>query len=72
MVPVSLAMVPTVPFLGFYLPPLLVWGAAALAPFLILRWMIGRLGLYRLIWHRALFDLSLYLALVGVVNFWGR
>ena len=40
----SLAAFHTVEFLGFYLPPLPLWAAAALIPFVMLRWLLDRSG----------------------------
>jgi hypothetical protein len=58
---------------GVFVPALLVWAVAAFLLTLGLRRLIGALGLYRLVWHRALFDLCLYLAcLGGVVSLAGR
>lgn len=61
----NLALFHSVEFLGFYLPPLALWAGAALVPFIVCRWLIGRLGLYRFVWHRSLFNLALYVLLVG-------
>jgi hypothetical protein len=61
-----------VEFFGFYLPPLVVWAAASLLPFIALRWTLDRLGLYRFIWHRPLFNLALYVLLVGGAVFFGN
>ncbi len=61
----NLTLFHTVEFLGFYLPPLALWAGAAFLPFLVLRAVIGRLGLYRFVWHRSLFNLALYVLLVG-------
>jgi hypothetical protein len=52
---------------GILVPALLLW--------LILTYLIGALlrpllecsGLYRFVWHRALFDLALYVCLLGGV-----
>jgi hypothetical protein len=55
----------TVEFIGFYLPPLMVWAVCALIPLVILRWLLERSGLYRFVWHRSLFNLALYVLLVG-------
>ncbi|MCS0496957.1 DUF1656 domain-containing protein [Ancylobacter sp. MQZ15Z-1] len=52
---------------GFYLPPLLMWGLVALPPFLVLRWLLGLAGFYRLVWHRPLFDTAFYVILLGVL-----
>lgn len=53
--------------LGFYLPPLMMWALAALLPFLVLRWLLGKTGFYRLVWHRPLFDTALYVIVLGAV-----
>lgn len=59
-----------VEFVGFYLPPMLLWAGAALIPFAIVRWLLDRYGLYRFVWHRSLFNLALYLLLIsGAVLF---
>lgn len=58
---------------GVFVPALLVWAVVAFLVNLVLRRLIGALGLYRLVWHRALFDLCLYLVcLGGVVTLAGR
>lgn len=54
---------------GFYLPPLLMWAALALLPFLVLRGLLGAAGFYRLVWHRALFDAALYVIVLGALMF---
>jgi hypothetical protein len=72
MVPPSLTVLHTVEILGFYLPPLVLWAGGALVPFLVLRWLLGRFGLYRFVWHRSLFNLALYVVLVGGVVFLGN
>ncbi len=61
----NLAAFQTVVLFGFYLPPLVLWAAASLVPFIVLRWLLERFGLYRFIWHRPLFNLALYVLLVG-------
>ena len=58
-------------FLGFYLPPLALWAGGALIPFAVLRWLVERFGLYRFVWHRSLFNLALYVLLMGGVVFLG-
>jgi uncharacterized protein DUF1656 len=62
----------TVEFVGFYLPPLMVWAIGALIPFAALRWLLDRAGLYRFVWHRSLFNLALYVLLVGGGVFLGN
>jgi hypothetical protein len=55
----------TIDLFGFYLPAPLVWAAFAVLPCAILCWGLRRLGLYRLVWHRALFDMALYVIILG-------
>jgi hypothetical protein len=68
----SLAAFHTVEFLGFYLPPLALWAGGALIPFAVLRSLVERFGLYRFVWHRSLFNLALYVLLMGGVVFLGN
>ena len=68
----SLAPFHTVEFLGFYLPPLMLWAAGAVIPFVIIRRVLARSGFYRFVWHRPLFNLALYVLLVGAVLFLGN
>ena len=58
-------------FFGFYQPPLLLWMVVALVPFLVLRRVFDRLGVYTLIWHRPLFDAALFVAILGGLIFSG-
>jgi hypothetical protein len=61
----------SVEFLGFYLPPLLLCAGSAAVVFVLLRQLLARAGLYRFVWHRPLFDLALYVLLLGGVVFFG-
>lgn len=54
---------------GVYLPPVLVWSVAMLVPFFLLTWGLGRVGFYRFVWHRPLFDTALYIILFGMAVF---
>jgi hypothetical protein len=52
---------------GVFTPTLLIWGALAFAISLPLRWALDRLGVYRFVWHRGLFDIAvLILVWAGV------
>jgi hypothetical protein len=64
-------MVHTVEFFGFYLPPLMFWATGAIIPFVLFRWLLERFGLYRFVWHRPLFNIALYLVLIGGAVFLG-
>jgi hypothetical protein len=61
----------SVEFLGFYLPPLALCAGGAVILFVILRWLLARHHLYRFVWHRPLFNLALYVLLLGGVVFFG-
>ena len=53
---------------GIFVPPLLVYAAAALALWLVLRRVLEAMGAYRFVWHPALFNTALYgLVLGGVI-----
>lgn len=59
----------TIDLFGFYLPPLALWMVAALVPYLILTRLAERVGFYRLVWHRPLFNAALYVIIVGALIF---
>jgi Protein of unknown function (DUF1656) len=67
-----LAVFHDVELVGFYLSPLLLWAVAALIPFALVRWLLERAGLYRFVWHRSLFNLALYVLLVGGAVLFGN
>jgi hypothetical protein len=52
---------------GVFLPALLVWAVVALGLGAILRRVLTWIGAYRLVWHPALFDMAVFVVLVGVV-----
>ncbi|WP_152044586.1 DUF1656 domain-containing protein [Aureimonas psammosilenae] len=53
---------------GVFVPHLLVLALCALALNLVLRRLLVALGAYRLIWHPALFDLALFVVVLGCLN----
>jgi hypothetical protein len=53
---------------GVYFPAFAVFAAIALLLQLVINRFLGALGFYRLVWHRALFDLAIYVILLGVVT----
>ena len=52
---------------GVFIPPLLVWVGAALPLTAVLRRLLRWFGLYRLVWHRPLFDFALLVIVVGAL-----
>jgi len=53
---------------GVYVPAALVWAGAAFVLSLLAERVLAHAGCYRLIWHRALFDLALFVILWGAIS----
>ena len=53
---------------GVYFPAFAVFAAIALLLQLVIKRLFDATGFYRLVWHRALFDLAIYVILLGVVT----
>jgi len=52
---------------GVFIPSLLVWMFAAFLITSGARVVLTRVGFYRLVWHRSLFNLALYAIILGGV-----
>ena len=70
-------MIREVDLYGLLVPPLLAAAAIALALTWGLRRLLDRRGFYRLVWHATLFDLALFVIVLGLVaalggGLWGR
>jgi hypothetical protein len=52
---------------GVLVPALLLWIIIAYALSALLRRLMLRFDLYRLVWHRALFDFAIYVCILGGV-----
>ncbi|MCE7027798.1 DUF1656 domain-containing protein [Jiella avicenniae] len=50
---------------GVFVPKLLVLLLASYGMLLVLKKVLARLGVYRLVWHPALFDLSIFVILAA-------
>lgn len=57
---------------GIFLPTLLGIMAIAYGLFLVVHAVLNRLHFYRLVWHRALFNIALYTVLLGAVDVFCR
>jgi hypothetical protein len=53
---------------GVYFPAFAVFAAVALLLQLVINRFLRAVGFYRWVWHRALFDLAIYVILLGVVT----
>jgi hypothetical protein len=65
-------MIGEVSFYGLYLPPLLLLALGALAVCKVLNLVLARTGFYRLVWHPALFDFSLFVIVLGALTYFTR
>lgn len=52
---------------GVFVPDLLVWVVVAFLLNVVLRRLLALAGFYRLVWHRALFDVALFVLVLGGV-----
>jgi len=50
---------------GVFVPPLLLMVIASMPLAAFVRLVLARLGAYRLVWHRPLFDLSVFVIILG-------
>lgn len=62
-------MIGEVSLFGIYVPPLLLLMLPALLVSRLLGVMLARVGFYRLVWHPALFDVSLFVIVLGALSF---
>ena len=60
-------MIHEIDIYGVLVSPMLAWTLPALAATGLLRMMLARLGLYRFVWHKPLFDLALLVIVLGGV-----
>jgi hypothetical protein len=65
-------MIGEVSLYGLYLPPLLLLTLAALLISRVLKLAMARTGFYRLVWHPALFDFSLFVIVLGTLAYFTR
>jgi Protein of unknown function (DUF1656) len=52
---------------GVFVPALGAWMLAAYAMYLLASRVLNWGGVYRYVWHRPLFDLALYVLLLGII-----
>ena len=53
---------------GVYFPAFAVFAAIAFVFQLVIKRLLDAFGVYRFVWHRALFDLAIYVILLAVVT----
>lgn len=53
---------------GVFITPILGWALLALAAAWLVGRVLGRLGFYRWVWHRHLFDVGLYVLMFAAIT----
>jgi hypothetical protein len=65
-------MIGEVSLYGLFLPPLLLLSIAALFCTRLLKLVLARTRFYRVVWHPALFDFSLFILVLGALSYFTR
>lgn len=65
-------MIGEVSLYGLFLPPLLLLALAALVVTRLLKLVLARTRFYRIVWHPALFDFSLFILVLGALTYFTR
>lgn len=52
---------------GVFIPTLLAWAIVGFVVSLFVRRLLAKLGFYKYVWHRPLFDIALLVVLIGAV-----
>lgn len=52
---------------GVFIPSLLAWAIVGFVASLFVRRLLAKLGFYKYVWHRPLFDIALLVVLIGTV-----
>jgi hypothetical protein len=60
-------MIGEIDIFGIFVPAVLVLMLITYLLSLAVRMVFGRIGLYRFVWHRSVFDLAVYVMLLGIV-----
>ena len=59
-------MISELDIFGVLVAPIVAYALLAIPALLVLRWVLARLGFFRLVWHPALVELSLYLIILSL------
>jgi hypothetical protein len=60
-------MIGEIDILGVFVPAVLVLMFIAYLVNIVIRAALERVGFYRFVWHRSIFDLGIYVVVLGVV-----
>jgi hypothetical protein len=56
--------------MGIYVAPIVIYALVTIPIFLICRWVLGMIGLWRFVWHPALFEIGLFISILSLVVLW--
>lgn len=60
-------MIHEIDLYGMFISPMMLWASVAILLTGLVSQAMSRLGLYRFVWHKPLFDLALLVILLGGV-----
>ncbi|WP_213779791.1 DUF1656 domain-containing protein [Caballeronia sp. dw_276] len=60
-------MIGEIDIYGVFLPAVLILMLVSYLFCLVLTRVFARVGLYRFVWHRSIFDLAIYVIVLGIV-----
>jgi hypothetical protein len=60
-------MIGEIDIFGVFVPAILVLMLVAYLINLVIRTLLARAGFYRFVWHRSIFDLGIYVLVLGLV-----
>ncbi|HEV3422735.1 MAG TPA: DUF1656 domain-containing protein [Paraburkholderia sp.] len=60
-------MIGEIDIFGVFVPAILVLMLIAYLINLVIRTLLARAGFYRFVWHRSIFDLGIYVLVLGLV-----
>ncbi|PXW28564.1 DUF1656 domain-containing protein [Paraburkholderia caballeronis] len=60
-------MIGEIDILGVFVPSVLLLMLIAYLVNIVIRTVLTRIGFYRLVWHRSIFDLGIYVLVLGVI-----
>jgi hypothetical protein len=61
-------MSPEIDIYGVFIPTLGAIAFVSFLLFMVLRRVLSRVGFYRIVWHRPLFDVAIYVCLFGFLT----
>ena len=60
-------MIGEIDIYGVFLPAVLILMLVSYLRCLVVTRLFARVGLYRFVWHRSIFDLAIYVIVLGIV-----